>query len=332
MDLKTDYLGFELEHPFMVGASPMCDDLGVIRQLEDAGASAIVMHSLFEEEVVSEELATNAATDHPANSFAEALSFFPEPNDVVYGTDEYMNQLRKVKEAVNVPVIGSLNSLTESRWIEYAQQMQKAGADALELNAYYLSCDSSITGADIEARTLHMVRQVRSAVTIPVAVKLSPYYTSFANFACQLDEAGADGLVLFNRFYQPDLDVQNLEITAGLKLSDETELAERLRWLAIISPKVEASLAVTGGIHTALGAVKAIMAGAKGVQLVSSLYQNGPSHLTAIRDGVASWLKANDYESLRQLQGSMNLDNAPHSETYTKVNYLQILKIWKGSC
>jgi dihydroorotate dehydrogenase (fumarate) len=330
MDLKTDYLGFELEHPFMVGASPMCDDLGVIRQLEDAGASAIVMHSLFEEEVVSEELATNAATDHPANSFAEALSFFPEPDGVVYGTDEYMNQLRKVKEAVNVPVIGSLNSRTESRWIEYAQQMQEAGADALELNAYFLSCDTSTTGADIEARTLHMVRQVRSAVSLPIALKLSPYYTSFANFACQLDEAGADGLVLFNRFYQPDLDVQNLEVTAGLTLSDETELAERLRWLAILSPKVEASLAVTGGIHTALGAVKAIMAGAKGVQLVSSLYKNGPSHLTAIRDGVAQWLTSRDYESLSQLQGSMNCDNAPNSETYTQANYLQILKVWKS--
>ena len=316
----------------MVGASPMCDDLGAVRQLEDAGASAIVMHSLFEEEVVSEELATNAATDHPANTFAEALSFFPEQDDVVYGTDEYMNQLRKVKEAVGVPVIGSLNSLTESRWIEFAKQMQEAGADALELNAYELSCDSSISGADIEARTLNLVRQVKAAVSVPVAVKLSPYYTSLANFACLLDEAGADGLVLFNRFYQPDLNVKSLEVLAGLKLSDEAELAERLRWLAILSPKVKASLAVTGGVHTALGAIKALMAGAQGVQLVSTPYKNGPAHLTALRDEVAKWLESKNYESLRQLQGSMNQDNAPNPETYTKANYLQILKVWKSNC
>lgn len=332
MDLKTDYLGFELEHPFMAGASPMCDDLDTVRRLEDAGASAIVMHSLFEEEIVSEELATNAATEDPANSFAEALSFFPEPDEVVYGCDQYLNQIRKVKDAVNMPVIGSLNSLTEGRWTDYAKRIEEAGADGLELNAYFLSCDSAVSGADLEARTLHMVRQVRSAVSIPVAVKLSPYYTSFANFAQQLDDAGADGLVIFNRFYQPDLDVLNLEVKAELKLSEQSELAERLRWLAILSPKVEASLAVTGGVHTALDAIKAIMAGAHGVQLVSALYKNGPDHLATIRNEIAQWLDSKGYESLKQLQGSMNLNNAPNPETYTKANYLQILNIWKNKC
>ncbi len=332
MNLKTDYLGFELEHPFMAGASPMCDNLDTVKALEDAGTSAIVMHSLFEEEIICEELATNAATDHSTNSFAEALSYFPEPDNIVYGVEEYLNQLRRIKEAVSVPVIGSLNSFTEARWVDYAQQIQEAGADALELNAYLLATDPSISGADLEARTLQMVRQVRKSVRIPVAVKLSPYYTSLANFACQLDEAGANGLVLFNRFYEPDLDVHELEVKPELKLSEQTELLARLRWLAILSPRVKASRAVTGGVHNALGAIKAIMAGAHAVQLVSTLFKNGPSNLATIRNEVAQWLEARNYESLKQLRGSMNLENAPNPDAYTKANYLQILNIWKNNC
>lgn len=332
MGLKTDYLGFELEHPFMVGASPMCDDMDTVRKLEDAGAAAFVMHSLFEEELVCEELATNAAMEDPADSFAEALSFFPQPDNFVVGSNEYMNQLRKVKEAVRVPVIGSLNSYTEERWTEYARQMQEAGADALELNAYDLSSDSAVAGADIEGNTIEMVRKVKHAVTIPVAVKLSPHHTSLANFACQLDAAGADGLVLFNRFYEPDIDVQNLEVVSKLMLSEQSELPSRLRWLAILSPKVQASLAVTGGIHSALGAVKALMAGAHGIQLVSTLYKNGPAHLATIRNEVAQWLDSHGYESVKQLQGSMNVENSPNPEAFTRANYLQILKIWRSKC
>jgi dihydroorotate dehydrogenase (fumarate) len=330
MDLTTKYLGFELAHPFMVGASPMCDDMDTIRRLEDAGASAIVMHSLFEEEVVGEEMATTAAMEDPANSFAEALSYFPAPDNFVFGSTEYLNQVRRVKAAVKVPVIASLNSFTEGRWADYAVEIESAGADALELNVYFMAADSSITGASIETRTLDLLKRVKAAVKIPVAVKLSPYYTSFANFACQLDEAGADGLVLFNRFYQPDVDVHNLEVNPELKLSDPSELQARLRWLAILSPKFKASLAVTGGVHSALGAIKALMTGAHGVQLVSTLYKNGPSHLTTIRNEVAQWLQARGYESLAQLQGSMNLDNAPNPDAYVKANYLQMLKIWKG--
>lgn len=332
MNLKTDYLGLELDHPFMAGASPMCDNLDTVKALEDAGTSAIVMHSLFEEEIISEEMATHAATDFAADSFAEALSYFPEPDNIPYGSEEYMNQLRRIKEAVGVPVIGSLNSCTEARWIEYARQMQEAGADAIELNAYLLATDSSVSGADLEARTVEMVRQVKGSITIPVAVKLSPYYSSLANFACQLDSAGANGLVLFNRFYEPDLDVQDLEVKPDLKLSEEVELLTRLRWLAILSPKVDASLAVTGGVHNTLGAIKAIMAGAHAVQMVSALFRNGPQHLGTVRGEVAQWLNERGYDSLKQLRGSMNLENAPNADAYTKANYLQILNVWKDKC
>jgi dihydroorotate dehydrogenase (fumarate) len=330
MDLKTKYLGFELAHPFMVGACPMCDDLDTIRRLEDAGVSAIVMHSLFEQELVGEEMATNAAMEDPSNSFAEALSYFPKPDAFVFGAHEYLEQVRKVKAAIDVPVIASLSGFTLKRWTEHALQIQEAGADALELNVYLTASDPDVTGRSIEERTLNLVREVKEALSIPVAVKLSPFYTSVANFACQLDEAGADGLVLFNRFYQPDIDVHALEVKPELKFSDPSELLARLRWLAILSPRVKASLAVSGGVHSALGAIKALMAGAHAVQLVSALYKNGPSYLATIRNETAQWLRAREYESIAQLQGSMNVENAPNPDDYARANYVKMLKTWTG--
>ena len=240
MDLSTTYLGLKLPHPLMPGASPMVDDLDNVRRLEDAGAAAIVMHSLFEEQISREQVATFVHTESHGQSFAEALTYFPSPEAFALGPEEYLEHVRKVKQAVSVPVIGSLNGFTLGGWLDYARLIEQAGADALELNVYFLGSDPAESGAAIEERTVEMVKAVRGAVRIPVAVKLSPFYTSLAHFAGQLDEAGADGLVLFNRFYQPDIDVEELQVRRQIHLSTSAELPLRLPWLALLSPKVKA--------------------------------------------------------------------------------------------
>src|ERR1041384_8298595 len=278
MDLTTHYLGFKLPHPFMPGASPLVDDLDTVRRLEDAGASALVMHSLFEE-----QMGTFLSVEGHAESFAEATSYLPSPESFRLGPEEYLDQIRRIKRAVKVPVIASLNGTTLGGWLDYAQLMEEAGADALELNVYSLATDPSETGQQIEDRTAEMLVAVKAAVKVPVAVKLSPFYTSLAHFARRLVKSGADGLVLFNRFYQPDIDVEQLQVERKLKLSSSDELNLRLRWLAILSGRIRASLAVTGGVHTAVDAVKAIMTGASAVQLVSLLLQQGPEALRVIR-------------------------------------------------
>jgi dihydroorotate dehydrogenase (fumarate) len=299
MDLSTTYLGFQLPHPFMPGASPLVDDLDMVRRLEDAGAAAIVMHSLFEEQIVAEQ---------PA---------------------EYLDRIRRIKEAVAVPVIASLNGSSLGGWLEFAQQMQQAGADALELNVYAVATSFQDTAQDVEGQVLSMLRAVKAQVHIPVAVKLSPFYSAFGHFAHQLDGAGADGLVLFNRFYQPDLDVEELVVEHQIHLSNSSELLLRLRWLAILSGRVRASLAATGGVHTPLDAVKAIMCGAQAVQLVSALLRHGPEHLQAVREGVTTWLEEHEYESLAQMQGSMSLIRCPDPRAYERANYLEILQSWR---
>src|SRR5262249_24315501 len=281
----SPYMGFELPHPLVPGASPLVDSLDMVRRLEDAGAPMIVMHSLFEEQVVREEAALTRAIETPKESFAEALSYFPEPNEFELGPEEYLEQLRRVKAAVGVPVIGSLNGTTEGGWLSYARLIAQAGADGLELNLYELATDPAEAGDEVERRQLRGVRAVQEWVHIPVAVKLSPYYSSLAHFARCLDGAGADALVLFNRFYQPDFDPEALETARVLRLSNSGELLPRLRWLGILSGRVRPSLAATGGVHTALDAVKAVMAGAHAVQMVSALLQSGPGHLRRVREG-----------------------------------------------
>jgi dihydroorotate dehydrogenase (fumarate) len=256
MDLSTTYLGLKLPHPLMPGASPMVDDIDNVRRLEDAGASAIVMHSLFEEQISREQVATFVHTESHGQSFAEALTYFPSPEAFALGPDEYLEHVRKVKQAVSVPVFGSLNGFTHGGWLDYAKLIEQAGADALELNVYFLGSDPDESAASIEERTVRMVKAVREAIRIPVAVKLSPYYTSLAQFTTQLDGAGADGLVLFNRFYQPDIDVEELQVRRQIHLSTSAELPLRLTWLALLSPKVKASLAVSGGVHTLLDVVQ----------------------------------------------------------------------------
>lgn len=331
MDLSTNYLGFNLPHPFMPGASPLADNLDSVRRLEDAGAAAIVMRSLFEEQLIAEGLATHSSMDGPADSFAEALSYFPTPDEFVLGPDEYLEQLRKIKQAVHVPVIASLNGATLGGWLDYARQIQQAGADALELNIYFVATDMDEGGEVVVKRTVDMVAAVKKVVSLPVAVKLSPYYSSLANVAKQLDAVKVDGMVLFNRFYQPDIDVENLEVEESLTLSHSGALLMRLRWLAILSGRVQADLAVTGGVHTCLDAVKAIMCGAHSVQVVSALLTGGAQHLKKLREEVARWLDEHEYESLKQMQGSMSLLKCPNPKAFERANYMHILQSWQNS-
>ena len=289
MDLTTHYLGLELKHPFMPGASPMVDDLDTVRRLEDAGASAIVMHSLFEEQIEREHARTAHDLESHVDAFAEATSFFPQPSEYRLGPHEYLEQLRRIKAAVAVPVIASLNGVTASGWLEYARLIEQAGANALELNPYYVATDPTESAAAVEQRTIDIVLAVRRHVRIPVAVKLSPFHSSLANLASKLEAAGAQALVLFNRFYQPDIDVETLEVVPRLVLSDSQELLLRLRWLAILSGRSPLQLACSGGVHTESDALRALAAGAGAVQLVSALLKHGPGHLTKVRDGVTRW-------------------------------------------
>ena len=329
MDLSTTYLGFKLPHPFMCGACPLADKLDVVKKMEDAGAAAITMRSLFEEQLIAEGLATYSAMDSHEDSFAEARSYFPTPDQFVIGPDEYLGQIRKIKEAVRIPVIASLNGTTIGGWLDYAKQIQQAGADALELNVYYVATDMDEPGDAVVKRTVDMVAAVKKAISIPVAVKLSSFESSIADVAKQLDGSKVNGMVLFNRFYQPDIDVENLEVLSSLTLSSSSALLLRLRWLAILSGRIHASLAVTGGVHTSLDAVKAIMCGAQSVQMVSALLHRGPQYLATIRKEVAQWLEEHEYESLRQMQGSMSLLKCPNPKAFERANYMHILQSWQ---
>ncbi len=328
MDLSTTWLGLRLPHPLMPGASPLVDDLDSVRRLEDAGAAAIVMHSLFEEQITHEQLSTFHATESHAESFAEATSYFPAPAELVLGPEEYLGQLRRVRAAVSVPVVGSLNGFTPGGWLEYARLIEQAGAHALELNVWHLSVDPDESAAAIEDRTVDMVAAVAGAVRIPVAVKLSPHYTAPLHLARRLVAAGARGLVLFNRFLDPEIDVEALEVRPALRLSAPEELPMRLRWLAIMAGRVPASLAVTGGVHGVVDVVRASMAGAHAVQMVSALLRRGPAHLGVVRDELARWLEQHEYDSLAQLQGSMSLERSPDPAGFLRANYVRILQSW----
>lgn len=329
MDLGIDYLGWKLPHPLMSGASPLVEDLDMVRRLEDAGAAAVVMESLFEEQITAEQMAVHHYVDAHAESFAEARSYLPSPDDFHLGSEEYLRQIRRIKSTVGIPVIASLNGSTPGGWIDYARQIEQAGADALELNVYALATDPEVSGESVESETIELVGAVRSCVRIPLAVKLSPFYSSLPHLARRLDRTGANGLVLFNRFYQPDIDVERLEVERTLNLSDSSELLLRLRWLAVLSGRVEASLAVTGGVHTGLDAIKAIMAGAHAVQVVSALLRHGPEHIATLRKEISDWLEDHEYESLRQMQGSMGLLRCPDPRLYERVNYMHILQSWR---
>ena len=328
MDLSTRYLGLDLENPFVVGASPLADDVDVARRLEDAGASAIVMRSLFEEQIVREQVAAFLHTEMHGESYAEALSYFPSPSRFVFGPEEYLDHLRRLKEALGIPVIASLNGSSPGGWMDYPPLMEKIGADAIEVNLYPLALNPEVTGAALEESSLQAIREVRRSVRIPVAVKLSPFYSALANFARHLEAEGVNGLVLFNRFYQPDIDVENLQVKESLKLSSAEELPLRLRWVAALFGKIRASLAVTGGAHNATDVVKSVMAGADAVQLVSVLLRHGPARLRGLRAEVEQWLAQHEWNALREMRGNMSLIRCPDPRVYERANYMMTLQGW----
>ena len=331
MDLTTSYLGHTLSSPFMPGSSPLPDELDMVKRLEDAGAAAIVLRSLFEEQVLAEELATHEALSASMYTSAEAVSYFPDVEDFRFGPDAYLEHLRRVKAAVSVPVFASLNGVQAEGFVRYGRLIEEAGADGLELNVYAPIIAAERPGHTVEEEVVQLVQAVKQSLRIPVAVKLSPFYSSPANLARRLEGAGADGLVIFNRFYQPDIDIEGLEVARTLTLSTSSELLLRLRWLAILRGRVGTQLAVTGGVHTVDDAIKAVMAGADVVQLVSALIQRGPEYLGQLRRGVQLWLEDHNYESLDQARGSMSLDRVAEPEAYERANYLKILQGYRGS-
>jgi dihydroorotate dehydrogenase (fumarate) len=329
MDLCTTYLGLPLAHPLMPGASPLVDDLDTVKRLEDAGASAIVMHSLFEEQISHEREGISRAMDVQAESSPEAASYFPAPEDFHLGPDRYLEQIRKIRATVSIPVIASLNGVTDSGWLSYAKLMQAAGAHALELNVYRIAADPNVQGTVIEHEVENILRSVKRGLGIPVAVKLPPFFTSFANVARQLDDLGADGLVLFNRFYQPDIDVDLLEPVPALQLSDSSDLLLRLRWLAILSGRVRCSLAATGGVHTPLDLVKAIMAGANAVQIVSAILRHGPRQISALKQGLSEWMEKHEYESVAQMTGAVSHRTSADPAAFERANYMRVLQSFR---
>jgi dihydroorotate dehydrogenase (fumarate) len=328
MDLSTRYLGFTLPHPLILGACPVADDLDAVRRVEDAGAAAIVMRSIFEEQLSLEQSATREAAKRD-DSFAEALYVRSHRREFAFSPDGYLEQVRRVKDAVRVPVIASLNGTTNQGWLDYAKLVDQAGADAIELNVYRLSTNPDESAETVERQTLDMLRGMRALTNLPIAVKLSPYHTALANFADRLAGAGASGLVLFNRFYQPDIDVEDLAVDHRVELSTSSELLLRLRWVAILSAQTNVSLAVTGGVHSALDAVKAVMVGADAVQLVSEVLKNGPGRFGELRARMAEWLEAHGYHSLSQMKDTMNLSNCPDPSVYERANYMRVLNSWR---
>lgn len=329
MDFSTSYLGLKLANPLVAGSSPLVDDLDAVKRLIDAGVGAIVMHSIFEEQITREQLGTIMDMELHAESFAEALSYFPQPEEYRLGPEKYLEQIRRIKEFAAVPVIGSLNGITPAGWLDYAKQIEQAGADALELNVFYLPVQAWETGDEVERRTLDIVKTVKSAIGIPISVKLSPFFSSIPNLAKQLELAGASGLVVFNRFYQPDIDIEALEPRVHLELSSSAELLLRLRWLAILFGQFKGDLAVTGGVHTAHDAIKAIMAGASAVQLVSVLLARGPEQVKVIHDVMQNWFEEHEYESVQQAIGSMSLHRSPNPQAFTRANYQRMLAGWR---
>ena len=329
MKLTTTYLGLKLKNPLVVGASPFCDNLTACRELEAAGVSAIVMHSLFEEQLDAESRAFVANTEGVGESYAEATSYFPRYEDYHLGPIQYIRRLARLRSLVSIPIIASLNGRNLGTWVSYAQQMEDAGASAIELNMYQLATSPVVAGDQVEADMLRIVRAVVSSVKIPVAVKLSPYHTALAQFARTLDHAGVAGLILFNRFYQPDFDIDDLEVVPLLKLSDSSELLLRLRWLSILSPQFEGSLACSGGVHRSEDVIKAILAGAHSVQLVSVLLKQGPGYVATLLEGLHAWMVEHDYDSIDAFRGAMNLSRCPDAAAHERANYIRILQSWK---
>lgn len=329
MDLRTDYLGMTLKNPIVPSSSPLSRSVDSIRRLEDAGASAVVMYSLFEEQITSESFYLDYYLSHGTDSYAESLDYFPEMQSYNVGPDEYLELVRRAKEAVDIPIIGSLNGTSTGGWIDYARSIEEACADALELNIYYIPTSTYLMGAEVEYIYSDILHDVRNAVDIPVAMKLSPYFSSTSNMAQRLAEGGADGLVLFNRFYQPDLDLENLEVIPRLVLSNSDELRLPLRWVAMLYGRVPVDFAITTGVHTYRDALKGLMAGAKVTMMASELLQNGIARITEILGEISRWMDEHEYRSVKQMIGSMSQQNVVETAAFERANYMKTLASYR---
>jgi len=323
MDLSTTYLGLKLRTPLVPSASPLSDNINQIKRLEEAGASAIVLRSLFEEQLIHENGELQYHLNDHKDVFSEAQTFFPEPEDFLIGPDAYLKLVSDAKASVDIPIIGSLNCTSVGGWINYAKQIQEAGADAIELNVYMIPTDMKITSSVIEQATIDILQAVKSKVTIPVAIKLSPFYSSFTNLAKRLEEAGAGGLVLFNRFYQPDINLENLEIHPKVFLSTSQAIHLPLTWIGILRGRIRANLAATSGIHTEKDVCKLLMVGADITMLCSVLLKEGINHLKTIEKQLVNWLEENEYESVAQLKGSMSQKNCPDPRAFDRIQYIK---------
>lgn len=324
-DLTTRYLGMTLKNPIVASASPLTRKLDTARKLDEAGVGAIVMYSLFEEQIIQESLELDHYLTRGTESFAEAQTYLPDTGFYTMGPGKYLDHLTAVKKSVSVPVIGSLNGVSSGGWTRYARYMQDAGADAIELNLYYLATDPNLTGQELEDAQVELVADVKSSVSIPVSVKLSPFITSLPNFAKRLVEAGADGLVLFNRFYQPDFDLENLEVQHTLVLSTSDELRLPLRWVSILYGRINADLALTTGVHTAADVLKAMMAGAQVVMIASEILKNGYGRIPDLLANITAWMEEHEYQSIQQMQGSMSQKSVREPAAFERANYMRVL-------
>jgi dihydroorotate dehydrogenase (fumarate) len=329
MNLTTNYLGLPLKNPIVASSSPLSHNVDSIRRLEDAGAAAVVMYSLFEEQITFDSFYVDYYLSSGTESYAESLNYFPEMQSYNVWPDEYMNLIRRAKAAVDIPVIGSLNGVSAGGWTDYAALIEEAGADAVELNVYYIPTNQNIAGSEIENVYLDILREVKRTVSIPVAIKLSPYFSSTANMAKRLVEEGANALVLFNRFYQPDIDLEALEVVPRLVLSNSNELRLPLRWVAILYGRLMADLAITTGIHTSQDVLKALMAGAKVTMMASELLQNGIRRINVVLDEVRSWMSEHEYESVAQMIGSMSQQHCAEPAAFERANYMKTLASYR---
>jgi dihydroorotate dehydrogenase (fumarate) len=330
MDLSTTYLGLKLKNPIVPSASPLSHSVDSMKRLEDAGASAVVMYSLFEEQIAHEAAELDHYLSYGTESFAESLTYFPEAQEYNLGPQEYVELIHKAKQSLEIPVIASLNGISTGGWIDHAKKIEQAGADALELNVYYIPTDPKLTSMDVEDRYVEVLLAVKRTVKIPVAMKLSPFFSSMANMAQRLDVAGANGLVLFNRFYQPDIDLETLEVLPNVILSTPQALRIPLRWIAILHGRIKASLGATSGIHTAGDVIKMLMVGADVTMMASALLKNGPQHITNVLAGLHQWMLDHEYISVSQMKGSMSQKSVADPAAFERANYMKALNTYKA--
>ena len=331
MNLKTTYMGLKLRTPLVVSASPLSESIDNIQRMEDAGASAVVLHSLFEEQIRYERYELHWSTTQGTESYPEALSYFPDPDELAVGPEAYLKHIARAKQTVTIPIIASLNGSTPSGWTRFAKQIQQAGSDALELNLYNIPTDMKLSGAELEHQYIEVLRSVRAEVSIPLAVKVSPYFTNFANMAKRFAENGANGLVLFNRFYQPDIELESLEVVPNVFYSTPMAMRLPMRWIAILYDRISASLAATSGIHRGTDALKMLMAGADVTMLCSVLMRHGIDRLRVIEEEMANWMREHEHESVEQLKGSLSHKNCPDSSAFERAQYMRAVGVHKPS-